>query len=317
MSTFIIEQNIDEYIQQLKTKPMPELRKVMTIQSFNDKRWKLQSDFRNKLDSLLQCGTEICFLWKDENTEATSRIIKNIEIISFYIRICISNITRIYHLDSKIKIIQDFYENTEIKQHLLLIQNQCLDLFQSVSHLQDILTSKAEEISKQRKNDKLLTDLNKKFVSEPLNADKIVDISYTLNQLYGDMSEIPQDQIELIDKYLALVNYIITVNLIYKFDFIAENEKIEKDERISIVDKERRRIAALPNPISRLEKENNESKTKIKKIEEENNELKTKIKKLEEELCEKEKIYLSKRQELEEQIQEINMEIIPLMTHKA
>lgn len=303
MSTFIIEQNIDEYIQQLKTKPMPELRKIMAIQSFNDKRWKLQSDFRNKLDSLLQCGTEICFLWKDENTETASSIIKNIEIISFFIKICISNITRIFHLDSKIKIIQDFYENTEIKQHLLRIQNQCLDLFKSVTHLQDILTSKAEEISKQRKNDKLLTDLQKKFVNDPLNADKIVDISYTLNQLYGDMSEIPQDQIELIDKYLALANYIITVNLIYKFDFIAENDKLEKDERISIVDKERRRIAALPNPFTNLEKENNE--------------LKAKIKKLENELCEKEKLYLSKRQELEEQIQEINMEIIPLMTHKA
>lgn len=301
MSTFIIQQNVDDYVQQLKTKPMCELRNIMLIQSYIEKHIKLQSEFRQKLETLLNCGNEICFLWKNENSDEILDTIKNIEIIFFYIKVCISNITRNFQIDNKITIMQEFYENSEIKQHLLLIQKQCLDLFQSVKHLQDILTSKAEEFSKKKNNSKLLTTLKNKFVDDPMNAKDLVNLSYILNQLYGDMSTTSQDQIDLIDKYLALTNFIITVNLIYKFDFITENERIEKEERIAIIDKERRRVASLPNPLSAREIE-------IKS-------LKDKIEKLEKELNEKEQLYLAKRQELEEQIQEINLELIPLMTH--
>lgn len=301
MSTFIIQQNVDDYVQQLKTKPMCELRNIMLIQSYIEKHIKLQSEFRQKLETLLNCGNEICFLWRNENSDEILDTIKNIEIIFFYIKVCISNITRNFQIDNKITIMQEFYENSEIKQHLLLIQKQCLDLFQSVKHLQDILTSKAEEVSKKKNNSKLLTTLKNKFVDDPMNAKDLVNLSYILNQLYGDMSTTSQDQIDLIDKYLALTNFIITVNLIYKFDFITENERIEKEERIAIIDKERRRVASLPNPLSAREIE-------IKS-------LKDKIEKLEKELNEKEQLYLAKRQELEEQIQEINLELIPLMTH--
>lgn len=302
MSTFIIENTIDEYVQQLKAKPMHELRSIMIIQSYNEKRWKLQSEFRKKLNNLLQYGNEICFLWKDENTEEAKDVVKNIETISFCVNFCINNFAEDFRLDNKIKIIQDFYKNSMMKDRLLLIQKQCLNLFQNVMQIREILISKAEEVKSRQNNEKLLTNLKNKLVPDPTNAKDIINIQNLLNQLYGDMSKAPQDQINLIDKYLALSNFIISVNQIYKFDFIGENEKIEKEERISIIDKEQRRVAALKNPYSAQTKEIND--------------LKVSITKLKEELDSKEQLHLIKCQEYEDQIHEIHLQLIPLMNQK-
>lgn len=312
------QQNIDDYIEQLKTKPMNQLRGNTITQSYYEKRWKLQNEFRKKLDIILQCGNEICFLLKDDSN--TLSILKNIEIMSFALDIYLQNINSNFQLDDRVKIVQDFYKDHISKDRLLLIQKQCLlsiqsnDLItpQSANCIPNILLNKAEEIEDEQKKNKLITMIKNKVTVEPLTSNDIVDIQYILNQLYSNISNIPQDQIVLIDKYLALTNFIISVNQIYNFDFISENAKLEKEERTFLVDKERRRIIAQQKNQSssadQLLRSMEELKSLNHTLENRNQELESKCSELENKCDELE----NKNLELEAKYQEIHMSLIPI-----
>lgn len=154
--------------------------------------------------------------------------------------------------------------------------------------------------------------IKNKVTVEPLTSNDIVDIQYILNQLYSNISNIPQDQIVLIDKYLALTNFIISVNQIYNFDFISENAKLEKEERTFLVDKERRRIIAQQKNQSssadQLLRSMEELKGLNHTLENRNQELESKCSELENKCDELE----NKNLELEAKYQEIHMSLIPI-----
>ena len=240
--------------------------------------------------------------------------------MSFALDIYLQNINSNFQLDDRVKIVQDFYKDHISKDRLLLIQKQCLlsiqsnDLItpQSANCIPNILLNKAEEIEDEQKKNKLITMIKNKVTVEPLTSNDIVDIQYILNQLYSNISNIPQDQIVLIDKYLALTNFIISVNQIYNFDFIRENAKLEKEERTFLVDKERRRIIAQQKNQSssadQLLRSMEELKSLNHTLENRNQELESKCSELENKCDELE----NKNLELEAKYQEIHMSLIPI-----